>query len=200
MDPQGTDWFLLYQDGSIRFWETREEEDFDRLFVAPDLGQDIESMPNIFIDDKNIMSSLKDNVKGATRGVLTESPDASSIFYFLADNSRVEWALYGFENGMTFLGSKREENTSGSYSEYGLNKPAFKIHSHPSVEIDTNSELGSMGKSWNVQSHKYELITPSDIYNASIDIKYNGTKATKSYVYFPNSKHTYVLRPDPKRL
>ena len=200
VDPTGKDWFLLYNDGSIRFWETREEEDFDRLFVAPDKGQDIDIMPSIYIDDKSILSSLEGNLRGAARGVLTDSPDASSIFYFLADNSNVEWTLYGFENGMTLLGSKREESTSGSYSDYGVKKPAFKIHSHPLVEVDTNSELGSMGKSWNVQSHKYELITPSDIYNASVDIRYNGTKATKSYVYFPNSKHTYVLRPDPKRL
>ena len=168
--------------------------------MAPDKGQDIDIMPSIYIDDKSILSSLEGNLRGAARGVLTDSPDASSIFYFLADNSNVEWTLYGFENGMTLLGSKREESTSGSYSDYGVKKPAFKIHSHPLVEVDTNSELGSMGKSWNVQSHKYELITPSDIYNASVDIRYNGTKATKSYVYFPNSKHTYVLRPDPKRL
>jgi hypothetical protein len=54
-----------------------------------------------------------------------------------------------------------------------------------------------MGKSWNARTKKFEKILPSDISN---DILFNGKKATASFVYFPKSKHTYVLRPDPKLL
>ena len=199
IDPEGEKWFVVNSTGEISEFNPINEG-YDRLFVASLGEEDFKDMKQLIIHDDTILSTLKDNKIGIARGAKTTSDEVSSIFYFLADNTNVEWVLYNIDNEMMLLGTKRMEGTSGDYRDYGIRKPISKIHSHPQVETDTYSELESMGKNWNTRTRRFEKISPSDISNVSNDILFNGKNATISYVYFPNSKHTYVLRPDPKLL
>ena len=199
IDPKGEKWYVVNSTGEISEFNSIDE-DYDRLFVASHGDEEFVDMKQLIIHDKTILSSLKDNKIGIAKGAKTMSEEVSSIFYFLADNTNVEWVLYNIDHEMMLLGTKGMEGTSGDYREYGIRKPISKIHSHPQVETDIYSELESMGKNWNARTRRFEKISPSDISNVSNDLLFNGKNATISYVYFPNSKHTYVLRPDPKLL
>ena len=199
MDPEGTIWYIVNSSGGISEFSP-VDEGFDRLFVEQRGEDNIKDIQEIIVHDKTILNSLKNNKIGIAKGAKTSSEEVSSLFYFLADNTYVEWVLYSIDEETMLLGTKRKERSSGDFREYGIRKPVSKIHSHPLVETDIYSELESMGKSWNARTKKFEKILPSDISNVSNDILFNGKKATASYVYFPKSKHTYVLRPDPKLL
>lgn len=109
--------------------------------------------------------------------------NAVPVFKFASDNSDVEWVVHRNDDTYT-IGTKHDANTSGSWGDYGLDKPQVSMHSHPGVNSSKSQELDSMG---------YHDGVPGigDWTGVITDVRANGKQTRMNYVYFPNSTRLY---------
>ena len=187
VDPDGKDDYWFSDDRvSIRI----NSDPYDRiLFVT--------TKQSMIVKDKRILQNFKTYVKeefgynvryAIFPSIGASSKELLSVFKFVSNNSPYEWVIHNMDNGLSIFGSKYNRNTSGSLSDYlslvskvflsGEPSEVSKIHSHPDVVPNENEELDSMGYP------SCGLLGDWENY------KRNGIK---SEVYFPNSKHTYLM-------
>ena len=164
-------------------------DEFDRLFA-----------PNgsvMIVEDQSIMGGMvpytyptrwgEDTTMNETLHFTVTDGSANQlmdVFFFLADNTDVEWIVIEGANGYSVLGT---EHNSSSFRERPLktalekqknvfysDEPIFRIHSHP---LPYSSERESM-----IGDYQNVLRNP----------------AMSNYVYFPYSKHIYTITAKSK--
>ena len=200
VDRNGKAWYTIDINGNIALIDERKgkKEDYDMLFLQMDDGS-----PNmrgaLRVDNRAILSSLSSR---SETSVLPCYHDLLDVFYYVADNSSVEWGLYTSISGSVLKTDHSTGEVSAPSSIAG--NITAKIHSHPETAANTKAEYDTMGF-WlpdNCFTSSGELI-PQEHYhpNATADwARYrlecratNGFPA-KTRIYFPNSGIVYQLQ------
>ena len=144
VDPEGMDDYFFNEIGSYSM--IGNDDPYDRIIIND---------MSLLVKDKGIMSGLRHDKK--ITYTITNSQEVLNVFYFLADNTRVEWIVHNMDNGYSILGTRHNSDSSGfleDYTTHAENCNNFivsgstevsKIHSHPDVPIKINTELESMG-------------------------------------------------------
>ena len=187
VEPDGEDYEEIIDDyifDERGFWTKVENCDpYDRLIVGDN---------HIIVKDKSIlgnMTSITYPQQWGQDAVMTEtlslswnnsmSKELTEVFYFLADNTNVEWILLESASGPSVLAT---EHLSSEFTEEPLSKalintsfyecdPVFRMHNHP---IGYRTERESM----------------------SIDVQnVRNQPERSSVVYFSKSKNIYQITP-----
>ena len=187
VDPDGMDIWEIDKSGVVRWIE---ESDEHRLYSVDSLGN--RSVDYIEVKDRNILDALTDKKGVASYTSSSNIDDFFKVFLFASDNSNVEWVVHRGQDNRYTIGTMHDDESAGTWEDYGIKKPIASIHSHPNIPNNVLDETFSMGFI-RVGQGKAQFIYGKDWYNAREDIKNNNTKARKSYVYFPKSKNIYYL-------
>ncbi len=185
VDPDGEDIWEIARNGNI----TRKERSDEHRLYAIDTYNN-RSSDYVIVKNPEILIQLEG--KGL-RSYTSENGlnDVVNVFKFAADNSDVEWALHQGNNTYSIT-TKNEEESAGNWEDYGIGKPVATIHSHPNIPNNELDETFSMGFLREGPGSARALIG-YDWYNVRNDVNKNGSKARKSYVYFPESKNIYYI-------
>ncbi len=107
--------------------------------------------------------------------------DVFNFFAFVTENTCVEWAIHRVADQYT-VATIHSLDSAGAWQDYGIEQfPDFSMHSHPNTPI--REELHSMGYG------------PGVLCNTSDKKKMDaGFAPVLNYVYFPKSRHVYLLR------
>ena len=185
IDPKGDNDYFFDEYGNLIVLETVDPYD---MVIAGD--------NSFLLMDKTIMDAYKDLDKKKHHfisGKASSSAVLEELFYFLSDNTKVEWVLHSFKDGQSILGTIHSTDSAGTVDDYlsllsnwNGDTEVAKIHSHPGIAKDITSELDSMGypsspfysTDWTSYKNQYMKL---------------GDSAPKSYVYFPNSKRIYSV-------
>lgn len=198
VDFVGKAWYKIDSNGYITLYDERKEDDYDVLFKTNNDGG-IDPHGALRVNDRSILSSLADHSE--TKNVSNRT-DLLNVFFFVADNSKVEWGLYSSEQGNILKTSHRYEGVSEP--DFFPETNSTKIHSHPKTNPTTKDEYDSMGfwlskynydESGNIILNK-KLIKENELGDWRNYIKaYEkyGNKAAKSFVYFPQSRRIYRI-------
>ena len=192
IDPDGRDIYEINAKGVVTW---KEESDIHQLYFVNERGQ---RGASITVKNKDILDQLatdrpetkkgrnhhyfdyfKDGVRYAETG---DRDDVFSVFYFAANNTKVEWALDGYkENGRneyilaTGHNDKYAPHTFTDYMpERDLKTQFFSIHSH-----QPHNSLG--GGPW---------AGDKDVWRWK-ESKLNGREPAKHYVYEVKEKNLY---------
>ncbi|MBR1488933.1 MAG: hypothetical protein IJ603_08685 [Bacteroidales bacterium] len=200
IDPTGNSWYSINTEGSIVLVDDREgkDENYDVLFTQTKDGK-LNPRGALRVNNQQILSKLADH---SETGLLSNYSDLLKVFYFVSDNSNVEWGLYSSSKGNVL----RTDHGHISVSELTSLSGSIiaKIHSHPNTEPNTKSEHDSMGV-WlskdNYDSSGYlipgkKLIKENetgDWLNYINEYILFGEKAAVSRVYFPKSRRVYQI-------
>ena len=188
-DPYGETDYVLSENG--RFIIIPTYDPYDRLIANNDY---------LIIKDQTIMNGMStvEIDKREISFTVSDSDELMSVFFFLANNTNVEWVVHSFDNNKSVLGTTFMNSNSGSVDDYlvaakesGIDSlsdatEVKKIHSHPNVQEDQVKELDSMG--YPPSGFYY-----SDYNNYKRQYETLGKRTPISEVYFPNSNHIYRL-------
>ena len=185
IDPDGRDIWEIARNGNIT---RKEHSDEHRLYAIDSYNK--RSSDYVIVKNPEVLIQLEG--KGS-RSYTSENGlnDVVNVFKFAADNSDVEWALHQGNNTYSIT-TKNEEESAGNWEDYGIGKPVATIHSHPNIPNNELDEIFSMGFLREGPGSARALIG-YDWYNVRNDVNKNGSKARKSYVYFPESKNIYYI-------
>ena len=200
VDPFGETWYMINSSGYITIIDNREgkEEDFDVLFHLQSDGS-IDPHNALKVYDQSILSQLSNN---SETEISSNYSDLLNVFYYAADYSNVEWGLYSSDKGHILRTDHNIEEITGPASLAGNLKA--KIHSHPETAPNTKAEYDTMGfwlsknnyDNWGNLIPGRKLVKESETGDWLNYInQYNtiGNKATKSRVYFPQSRRVYQI-------
>jgi hypothetical protein len=188
VDPFGEHIWGLTASGTIQLIENSEV--VHKLFLLTDNGAISDKV--FTMDDDSVFEALAGEMGTSSYLVpLSNGAELLGLFFFLADNTSIEWAFHYNENEAV-LGTTRNESATGNWETLGLSsKPLFSIHSHPNITPTSLDEYFSMGM--NPVDSSYKIFNPIvgyDWYNVQNHYK---TMADNYTVYFPNSKNVYRL-------
>ena len=200
IDPSGMNYYAVDSTGNIVLVQATDDS-FDRLYHYVPIGP-LGGNNYVQVNDQSILSQLSQvSANGFSMTELSDNlSELMTVFFFAADNSSVEWAIYSTDAG-SVLGTKHNSISSGSWEDYIDSHPVSKIHSHPDVATDTRSEFDSMGY-W---LHKSAYDSQGNLINRDVSRTSTGdwlnyrneyesmNKPTKSRIYFPNSHRIYRL-------
>lgn len=192
VDPEGTHWYTINENGEIQMLMERDNEQYDRLFLYDkQIGP-----PNLF---SSIVVNNQDILRG--RSFLQDVPQSVSIqellniFFFVSDAYLDrEWGLYSDGEFCSLVTSGNRSHVKSPFEQV-----VWKIHSHSDTLPDDRSEIESMGywfyndkdflngKLINKNAQWYE----SNYYNNDLRNLINTGMSSK--VYFPLSGHVYRL-------
>ena len=185
LDPKGMSYYTINKNGE---WIKEETNDPYDVLIS-------ENGAKLYIVNKSIMENMKpykflervsddlDPIEKTMHFTVVDNlNELKDVFFFLADNTDVEWLCLQGENGQGLLATQHrkagvDENAIGFYTRKKSNdvlsgNPIEKIHNHPTPY---KSELSSMeGDFYNVSNHP----------------------ETKSYVYFSATGNIYQVKPD----
>ena len=185
VDPNGMDEYLINKNGE---WIKEETNDPYDVLIS-------ENGAKLYIVNKSIMENMKpykylervsddlDPIEKTMHFTVVDNlNELKDVFFFLADNTVVEWLCLQGENGQGLLATQHrkagvDEKAIGFYTgkesnDVLLGTPIEKIHNHPNPY---KSELSSMeGDLYNVCNHP----------------------ETKSFVYFSSTGNIYQVKPD----
>ena len=184
VDMDGMDIWEIDSEGYIRW---REASEGHRLYSMTSDGY--RSQDYITVRNRSILDALSNGADISSFSSRENVDDIFNVFKFASDNSDVEWVVHRNDDNYT-IGTKHDVNTSGSWGDYGLDKPQVSVHSHPGVQPD--EELFSMGFVMESPTSARAIID-KDWYNARTDILQNNSSARMSYVYFPYSSNLYYV-------
>ena len=178
VDMDGMDIWEIDSEGYIRW---REASEGHRLYSMTSDGY--RSQDYITVRDRSILDTLSNGADISSFSSRENVDDIFNVFKFASDNSDVEWVVHRNDDNYT-IGTKHDANTSGSWGDYGLDKPQVSMHSHPGVNGSKSQELDSMG---------YHDGVPGigDWTGVITDVRANGKQTRMNYVYFPNSTRLY---------
>lgn len=185
VDPDGEDVWEINSNGIITWVE---ESDEHRLYYIDSEGNRGDNY--VIVANPEVLKNLEGaGVRSYTS--INGLNDIVNVFKFAADNSDVEWALHQGASGYSITTSSNESSV-GNWEDYGIEKPIATIHSHPNIPNNIEDEVFSMGFLKEGPGVARALIG-YDWDNVRNDIDNNGSKARKSYVYFPISKRIYYV-------
>ena len=197
IDPNGKDDYILNADGNLEFWRKSIAKTTDRIYAS----------------DKKDKITIN---KTVTKQLITDRDDYNgnyaeggsqmiNLFYFVANNSNVEWKLNGYknENGNSYLlaTSHKEDrvtNTDGDNDKLDL---FVSLHNHPGDSptrasgYETNSIQN--GKLFSVGDDQFAVNT---VYNKFKDAKKAyPSEYPKLYIYHPNTRTRIGYNPSNPR-
>ena len=185
VDPDGRDIWHINKNGVIT-WEEESEE--HSLYSIDSYNNRSDNY--VIVANPEVLKNLEGaGVRSYTS--INGLNDIVNVFKFAADNSDVEWALHQGASGYSITTSSNESSV-GNWENYGIEKPIATIHSHPNIPNNIEDEVFSMGFLKEGPGVARALIG-YDWDNVRNDIDNNGSKARKSYVYFPISKRIYYV-------
>ena len=185
VDLDGRDIWHINKNGVIT-WEEESEE--HRLYSIDSYNNRSDNY--VIVANPEVLKNLEGaGVRSYTS--INGLNDIVKVFKFAADNSDVEWALHQGASGYSITTSSNESSV-GNWENYGIEKPIATIHSHPNIPNNIEDEVFSMGFLKEGPGVARALIG-YDWDNVRNDIDNNGSKARKSYVYFPISKSIYYV-------
>ena len=173
VDPEGMDIWHINRNGVIT-WEEKSED--HRLYSLDNYGNRSENY--VTVNDRKILDVFTDKTGTTSYTTGSNIDDVYKVFLLAANNSEVEWVVHRGQNDMYTIGTLHDEDSAGSWSDYGIDKPVASVHSHPEISQDVTNELFSMSHDWA---------------NARQDSRINGIHARQSYVYFPESSRLYYV-------
>ena len=180
VDPDGRDIWHINKNGVVT-WEEESEE--HRLYSIDSYNNRSDNY--VIVANPEVLKNLEGaGVRSYTS--INGLNDIVNVFKFAADNSDVDWALHQGASGYSITTSSNESSV-GNWENYGIEKPIATIHSHPNIPNNIEDEVFSMGFLKEGPGVARALIG-YDWDNVRNDIDNNGSKARKSYVYFPISK------------
>lgn len=124
-------------------------------------------------------------------GDASQREELFGLFFFLADNTSIEWAFH-YDNNNAVLGTTRKEDSTGNWAELGLpSRPGFSIHSHPGIRPTKIDEYFSIGLNAIDSSFKnFNPVIDSDWDN----IQNRPESMAENYlIYFPSSNNFYRI-------
>lgn len=175
------------ESGVVRWIEGSDDH---RLYSVNSLGN--RSVDYIEVKDRNILDALTDKKGVASYTSSTNIDDFFKVFLFAADNSNVEWVVHRGQDNRYTIGTMHDDESAGTWEDYGIKKPIARIHSHPNIPNNVLDETFSMG--FIRAGHgKVQFIHGKDWHNARENIKNNNTKARKSYVFSNIQKYLLLV-------
>ncbi len=188
VDDDGRDIWGLKVSGEIINIESND--DIHEIRVLDQDGKMTEK--SFSMEDDSVFDSIKGTTgKASYVGEVKESSELLSLFFFLSDNSSVEWALHQ-NKSQVVLGTMRDSDYAGSWDRLGLNeRPSFSIHSHPDINATRYDEFFSLGMIPVDQNY--------NSFNPIIGYDWNTVQTKHHYVaenylvYFPRSGNFYRL-------
>ena len=162
IDPDGEDDYKLNADGSLIFWRKTNAKTTDRIFS-------LDIKDNILIN-KTITKQLMANRDDYKGHYAVGGREMIDLFYFVVNNSNVEWMLNGYKNGKKYsylvATSNREDkvsHTDGGNKKLDL---YISIHNHSGISpakasgYGKNSEQNGM-----LYSYGDDQFHVNDVYN-----------------------------------
>ena len=180
MDPDGLDIWHITSNGEV---SRIKKSNTDVLYYIDNEGK--RSSEFINIKDRNLLDAFSDK-KGKALGTTNSNiDDLFKMFLFASNNTDVEWVMHRDINNNYTLGTIHNEDSAGSWTDYGIEKPIASVHSHPGIPANVDDEVESMGYIMNSD------IALGDWANVVTDININGRQTRYNYVYFPMSGNLY---------
>lgn len=192
IDPDGMDEWEVNPTGHM-IWIKESKK--HTLFVTDDNGNRTGKslrMNNRDVFDQLTSSNKSDNVISKAVGNESSQNSMTKAFFFLANNTEVEWRMDRYNDGGKdgySLGTIYDTEYSPSSESMGHSGSSVIswIHSHPKTNNTMKSEISSMG--WWPNKNGTTSIA-GDSY-----LKYNSNlKNSNYYVYFPNSGRLWSVR------
>ena len=116
----------LSNNGTLEFWRKTNAKSTDRIYSGKG---------NITVSKTLVGQMLEDKPDYNGTYAVGNKREMMNLFYFVANNSNVEWGLSGFhtKNGDRFLlrTTHSEENVSMTYGPFRLLDLFVDVHSHP---------------------------------------------------------------------
>ena len=171
VDPDGLDIWHITSNGEV---SRIKKSNTDVLYYVDNEGK--RSSEFINIKDRNLLDAFSDKKGKASFTTNSNIDDLFKMFLFASNNTDVEWVMHRDINNNYTLGTIHNEDSAGSWTDYGIEKPIASVHSHPGIPANVDDEIFSMSIDW---------------LNVKNDIVINKHQTRMNYVYFPKSKRLY---------
>ena len=183
IDPDGRDDYKLNADGYLELWRRTNAKTTDRVFT-------IDKKDNITIKKtttKQLMAK-RDDYDGNYAAGGSEMID---LFYFVTNNTNVEWLLNGYKNGNSnsYLIATRHKEDRVKHTDGGNNKLDLfiSIHSHPGNSPAKASGYGRNSEQNGIlYSYGDDQFNVNNVYNLFKNAgKTYPSQFPKFYIYHP---------------
>ena len=120
IDPTGMSKYYVNSEGKIRLalWT---DDNYDELYVL-DANGNYSKNNSTKVEDRSVLPVL------STLGYAISDCNLLSLFYFLADNTQVEWAMSWMNDGSYYL---QTDYLTDEVSTISIFDYKARIHSHP---------------------------------------------------------------------
>lgn len=125
VDPEGRDDWTINPSGKV---EWLQENNKNTLYAVDSKG--ISTGKKIVLSSDRSLKDLSRNVEEGSPNFTTapkgDLKEMNKLFYFLSDNSIVEWAIHINRDGSSVIGSIYDTGSAGDWSDYGLSSVPYK--------------------------------------------------------------------------
>jgi hypothetical protein len=204
VDPDGAldDNYSLDDQGNVKI-EEKTDDDFDMLYTKSDY--DAGNTDNgLKVNDRSILPNLEKNRTdfNGNYAISTDNNEGFNVFYFMANNSNVEWGIDGYRtSGDNEYILRTSHNVkavamSTTLSRYDEFNQIFNIHSHPGDATWEGTKGGSTGDQ-NIIINRYYRFQRAGMKHPDVWFNKDGqwTVFPKNYVYHKQSKILYNYTP-----